>query len=193
KFEREQTQLRFEILEVEVMQQMCQGMLRLMVGLRLEGSLPEHRSPLPFNAGEQRFEQRFAAFATLPKPLPLSHADYVTSIDPGSHDAAYLMGLAATSFKEARMRCGALAACAPSPDVATGWVRGLERVAATNAVVAGILRAKLVDSGSGSGSGKVKWECDWSLHPYFPAVTLPKAAPPSTSSAAPSAPSAPSG
>ncbi|GLI71073.1 hypothetical protein VaNZ11_015990 [Volvox africanus] len=184
KFEREQSQLRFEILEVEVFQQMCQGLLRLMVGLRLAGSIPEHRNPLPFNTSEQRFEQRFATFATLPKPLPLCHADYVMSTDPGSRDAAYLMGLAATSFKEARLRCGALAACAPFSDAAASWVRGLERVAATNAVVAGVLRVKVADNGSGSGSGsrKIKWESDWSLHPYFPAVTLPKTAPTSTPS-----------
>ncbi|KXZ50476.1 hypothetical protein GPECTOR_16g650 [Gonium pectorale] len=185
-YEKEQTQLRYEVLEVEAMQHMCQGMLRMMAGLRLAGSVPTHREPPPFNGGEQRFEQRFAAFAPLPRPPPLTFGDYTTSMDLGDREPAFLLALAGRSFKEARARCANLAAFAPSPDVAAGWVRGLERCAALNAVVSGVLAARM------SGEGQVKWDCDWSHHPYFPVITLPKAqpAPAATAPAAPATPAA---
>ncbi|EFJ47691.1 hypothetical protein VOLCADRAFT_105007 [Volvox carteri f. nagariensis] len=166
-------------------------------GVRINnGSLPgANRTPPPFNTAEQRFEQRFAAFMSLPKPVPLTHNDYLASTDPGNRDAAFLLGLASASFKEARLRCSALAAFAPTPDVATGWVRGLERVAATNAVVAGVLRVKLAPDGTTTtttSTTSVKWDCDWSLHPYFPAMTLPKPAPAAPAAAVPAAAAAPS-
>ncbi|GLC42304.1 hypothetical protein PLESTB_000661600 [Pleodorina starrii] len=189
KYEREQAQLRYEVCEVEALQQLCQGMLRLMAGLRMAGAVPEPRSPPPFNGGAQRFEQRFASFSQLVRPPPLTHSDYLASMDPGSRDATFLLRLAVVSFREARLRCTALKTFAPSPDVAAGWVRGLERVAATNAVVAGVLEARLAEA-AGGGGGKVKWECDWSLHPYFPAVALPKPAPAAAATASSSSSSA---
>lgn len=61
-----------------------------------------------------------------------------------------------TPESQARQRCISLITLAPFPDVATGWARGLERVAATNTVVAGVLRAKLAAEGATSaGGGKV--------------------------------------
>jgi hypothetical protein len=58
---------------------MAQACMRLPAGLARAGALPPH--PAPFNAGAQRFEQRFAAFAALSRPEPLTHAQFCRSID----------------------------------------------------------------------------------------------------------------
>ncbi|GFR41695.1 hypothetical protein Agub_g2442 [Astrephomene gubernaculifera] len=184
RFEKEQQLLRYDILEVEALQRLCQGMLRLMAGLRLAGSVPEPRTPLPFNSKAQRFDQRFASFGALLRPPPLSYDDYLTSMDPGRSDAAQLLSLATASFKDGRARCAALKAFAPYPDLAEGWVRGLERVAGVNAVVAGVLAHKLGSSSGGEAAAaaagqqqQVSWLCDWAQHAYFPGITLPKPTP----------------
>ncbi|PNH04009.1 hypothetical protein TSOC_009863, partial [Tetrabaena socialis] len=91
--------MRFDLLEVETMQYMCQGLLRLMAGLKLAGALPEPPVP-PFNSLAQRFDQRFASFSSLVRPPALLHSDYVASMDPGDREAGHLLSLAAMSFRE---------------------------------------------------------------------------------------------
>ncbi|KAG2496391.1 hypothetical protein HYH03_005618 [Edaphochlamys debaryana] len=170
RFELEQVQLRFAVVEVEAMQQLCQGMLRLMVGLKMAGCISQPHPP-PFNGQTERFEQRFAAFGQLMRPLPLTPQEFVASMDPQGRGAGDMLALASRQFKEARNRMPMLRTYAPSPDVADGWVKGLEAAAGLNAVASGVLAARLAD-------GPVKVDLDWSRHPYFPAVTLPKAVPP---------------
>eukprot|EP00198_Chlamydomonas_reinhardtii_P002099 XP_001691435.1 predicted protein [Chlamydomonas reinhardtii] len=163
-----QAQHRYELVELEAFQLMCSGLVRLLVGLRVAGSIPEPPFPPPFNGGAQRFDQRFGAFFTMVRPVPLSHAEFVESMNPGDRDASFLFSLASRAFAEARARCAALKTLAPSPEVAEGWVKGLDRAAALNQVVSGVLAAKA------AAGGKIVWTSDFSHHPYFPAISLPK-------------------
>ncbi|KAG2429008.1 hypothetical protein HXX76_011251 [Chlamydomonas incerta] len=168
RYERSQAQHRYELVELEAFQLMCSGLVRLMVGLRVAGSIPEPPFPPPFNGGAQRFDQRFGAFFALVRPVPLSHAEFVDSMNPGDRDARFLFSLASRAFAEARARCAALKTLAPCPEVAEGWVKGLDRAAALNQVVSGVLAAKAAEG------GKIVWTSDFSHHPYFPAISLPK-------------------
>ncbi|KAG2449911.1 hypothetical protein HYH02_000017 [Chlamydomonas schloesseri] len=168
RYEKSMAQYRYELVELEAFQLMCSGLVRLLVGLRLAGSIPEPPFPPPFNGGAQRFDQRFGSFFALVRPVPLSHAEFVESMNPGDRDARFLFSLAARAFAEARTRCAALKTLAPCPEVAEGWVKGLDRAAALNQVVSGVLAAKAAEG------GKIAWTSDFSHHPYFPAITLPK-------------------
>ncbi|PNW82946.1 hypothetical protein CHLRE_06g300650v5 [Chlamydomonas reinhardtii] len=168
RYEKSQAQHRYELVELEAFQLMCSGLVRLLVGLRVAGSIPEPPFPPPFNGGAQRFDQRFGAFFTMVRPVPLSHAEFVESMNPGDRDASFLFSLASRAFAEARARCAALKTLAPSPEVAEGWVKGLDRAAALNQVVSGVLAAKA------AAGGKIVWTSDFSHHPYFPAISLPK-------------------
>jgi hypothetical protein len=66
------------------------------------GMLPEPPHAPPFNGGAERFEQRFDALSALPRPPPLTHADFVTTTDPSGAAPQQLLEIAGRVFAEVR-------------------------------------------------------------------------------------------
>jgi hypothetical protein len=68
-----------QVREAGVERVLCQALMRVAAGLTRAGHLPPY--PAPFNAEEQRFEQRFAALHRLQRPEPLPYQQYARSVD----------------------------------------------------------------------------------------------------------------
>jgi hypothetical protein len=98
-----QLEVHSELLRLETLRLASQGILRLCVGLKLAGLLPDPE--LQFNSQLQRFDQRFASFHMLQRPEPLQYESFEASVDPGEHKADFLLQLAADNFTQVGGGC----------------------------------------------------------------------------------------
>ncbi len=86
----------FESVVMDCSRQLCQGTLRLVLGLSMIGALTG--PTLPFNSGLQRFEQRFACFHMLPRPDALQYDQFSELTSTSGCEPEKLLQLAADAF-----------------------------------------------------------------------------------------------
>eukprot|EP00798_Chlamydomonas_sp_ICE-L_P013810 gene13810-19726_t len=90
-------QYTMDAVQGEAYQFMCQGLLRLLLGLQLAGAIND--LVMPFNDASIRYEQRFSSFhAHIMRPDPLFYDTFVGSTDVSKHKDNQLLGLAVESF-----------------------------------------------------------------------------------------------
>lgn len=70
------------LLEVE--RQLCQGLVRLLLGIKMTGIVEEEP---PFNTEAERFNQRFGAFAQLETPEALDYTSFLLNTNPSGATA----------------------------------------------------------------------------------------------------------
>lgn len=65
--------------QAQVGRQMCQGLMRVATGLMACGAIAN--PDMPFNSELTRFEQRFASFGFMQRPMPLVYNQYTAAMD----------------------------------------------------------------------------------------------------------------
>lgn len=65
--------------QAQVGRQMCQALMRVATGLMTCGAVAN--LDMPFNSESTRFEQRFAAFGFMQRPMPLVYEQFTTAMD----------------------------------------------------------------------------------------------------------------
>ncbi len=65
--------------QAQVGRQMCQALMRVATGLMACGAIPN--PDMPFNSELTRFEQRFASFGFMQRPMPLTYEQYTAAMD----------------------------------------------------------------------------------------------------------------
>ena len=68
-----------QMQQAQVGRQMCQGLMRVAMGLMACGALPN--PDMPFNSELTRFEQRFAFLGFMQRPVPLVYDQFCTAMD----------------------------------------------------------------------------------------------------------------
>jgi len=84
------------IAALELQKSLSQGLLRMMAGLALDGTVEV--KPGPFNSECEWFAQRFAAFHHLSRPDPLTYEQYVDSVDMTGVSKETMLKLGAEAF-----------------------------------------------------------------------------------------------
>ena len=70
---------RLQIHQAQVGRQMCQALMRLATGLMACGAIAN--TEMPFNSELTRFEQRFASFGFMQRPMPLVYEQYTEAMN----------------------------------------------------------------------------------------------------------------
>ena len=65
--------------QAQVGRQMCQALMRVATGLMTCGAMAN--PDMPFNSESTRFEQRFAAFGFMQRPMPLLYEQFTSAMD----------------------------------------------------------------------------------------------------------------
>lgn len=65
--------------QAQVGRQMCQALMRVATGLMTCGAIAN--LDMPFNSESTRFEQRFAAFGFMQRPMPLVYEQFTSAMD----------------------------------------------------------------------------------------------------------------
>lgn len=77
--------------QAQVGRQMCQALMRVATGLMSCGAIAN--LDMPFNSESTRFEQRFAAFGFMQRPMPLVYEQFTAAMDiSGDCRACLLLG-----------------------------------------------------------------------------------------------------
>lgn len=183
-----------ECCRLESSRLLCQGMLRVMVGLRLAAAV--RTLDPPFNTPLQHFDQRFAAFHCLIRPEPLSFQQYCASMDTKSYSAVQLLGMAGEALTQMRRNQAVILGTTlvqfpkTQDDPQQDYLRSLEKVAHTNAIAVGLLGRQLLAAEPGTPL-PYQVSYDFSHHPNFPVLQLKAKKEKEASAAAESAPRLP--
>jgi len=134
-----------ELLELE--RSLCQGLTRLLLGMKLANivSIP----PLPFNQEHHRFEQRFMNFFIVEHPEPLDFFTFQTSTSTGQTEPSKLLLMAARFFGVAKEHCALImknSSASVIPEETSTRVQQLEKIAKANGIAASVLN-QLIGSG----------------------------------------------
>ena len=68
-----------QMQQAQVGRQMCQALMRVATGLMACGAVAN--PDMPFNSESTRFEQRFASFGFMQRPMPLVYEQFTSAMD----------------------------------------------------------------------------------------------------------------
>ena len=68
-----------QVQQAQVGRQMSQALMRISLGLMACGAVAN--PDMPFNSESTRFEQRFAAFGFMQRPMPLVYEQFTAAMD----------------------------------------------------------------------------------------------------------------
>jgi hypothetical protein len=90
----------FEMMLLSAQRDLCRGIKRFLVALQQAGivQLRDYR----FTSPERIFEERFAVFALIPQPPPLSYGDFVEGCDSSEVDPHDLLAMTSKCFVSAK-------------------------------------------------------------------------------------------
>lgn len=164
-----------EMQQAQVGRQMCQGLMRVATGLMACGAIAN--PDMPFNSELTRFEQRFASFGFMQRPMPLVYNQYTAAMDVSGVQPSDLLESALTNFAAARQGLGALAHSSRQSQLLTEEklleLKSIERVAVQNSVAVGIL-LKSMQQDNKLQHIKVAW--DLVHHSCYPSIAVKHAA-----------------
>ena len=156
---------------------MCQGMMRLTLGLSWLGLV---QPPLaPFNSEKERFHQRFNSFDQLLRPPPLSFDDFKRSTAPGDIGAERVLLAAYEAFVTAQTTIATLEqsdiAGMVSPQQAQHLI-GVKRISAQNMMAVRLLMKGVAEQPQPFSVGwDFKIALKHSTALFYPAVVLKSA------------------
>lgn len=131
-----QGELTNEVLEVQAVHALCQGLFHMMAYLHISGKLLT--STPPFNTERERFEQRFGCLHLCQSPIPLVYPQFLDAMSRFRSkgevtDPSRACAIAQQSFQLARSYLQRL------PDPLDAGVKAMDRVAASNLLTLAVL------------------------------------------------------
>ncbi|CAD7702869.1 unnamed protein product [Ostreobium quekettii] len=157
-----------ELAILETERHMSQGIVRLMLGLHMTGTLT--KPEFPFNGEAERFHQRFDCFQQVEQPEPLEYAAFAASTHIVAPSSSRILDAASKSFHGAKDHASLVLARASTSGLGEerlGEIRAMEHVARTNAVAASIvMRSEQL------GLQNMSVAFGYDHHPYFPVVSI---------------------
>lgn len=160
-----------EAQQALVGRQMCQALMRVATGLMACGAIAN--PDMPFNSESTRFEQRFAAFGFMQRPVPLVYEQFISAMDISEVKPSDLLESALSNFGAARKGTAALLHDSRQSQLMTEDklqdLKAIDRVAVQNSVAVSILLKSMQEDGR-LQRYKVSWEL--SHHPCYPSIAV---------------------
>ncbi|KAL3159878.1 hypothetical protein ABBQ38_010276 [Trebouxia sp. C0009 RCD-2024] len=160
-----------EMQQAQVGRQMCQALMRVATGLMACGAIAN--PDMPFNSESTRFEQRFAAFGFMQRPMPLVYEQFISAMDISEVKPSDLLESALCNFGEARKGIAALLSTSMQSQLLTDDklqdLKATDRVAVQN-TLAGSILLKSMQEDSRLQKYKISW--DFSHHSCYPAIAV---------------------
>ncbi|GMH37644.1 hypothetical protein BSKO_05517 [Bryopsis sp. KO-2023] len=151
-----------ELALLEVERQMCQGLIRLLLGVDMS----------PFNTEAERFYQRFSTFMELETPEPLDYRAFVSNTNPNGTSAAKVLEGAVKSFTSSRDHAQLIiqrSSVSGMSETKLAEVEALEKVAKINKVTSGVLMSLIAASGEETD---MKAKFSFEINSFYPVVSI---------------------
>ncbi|GMH46165.1 hypothetical protein BSKO_14133 [Bryopsis sp. KO-2023] len=159
-----------ELALLEVVRQMCQGLIRLLLGIDMVGASAPVQSP--FNTEAERFYQRFSTFMELETPEPLDYRAFVSNTNPNGTSAVKVLEGAVKSFTSSRDHTQLIiqrSSVSGMSETKLAEVEALEKVAKINKVTSGVLMSLIAASGEETD---MKAKFSFEINSFYPVVSI---------------------